>query len=254
MQRSIYIVLLPLFLILLFGVSSVPSFHSDIRNSVLSKTTSISNSVMGPKPMFRRTKRDTSEHAIRQRRTKSNCVLFGGHQYDEARSKKSKTMSDVQIAERSNQSGNIDGFEYYDEWFRNQNQNNFCMDDNGRSPSTVVAQGNQYSAINSRRWKTLSQPIMTRENQLGEMSNPNVDIMENRDQQEVVQVTDEYQYSYGQASYQRSKQGSAIAYEDSGISNSETSVRAQFFKSISTQELQHLLKKSSPDFDRKSLE
>ncbi|XP_062016162.1 uncharacterized protein LOC133732595 [Rosa rugosa] len=57
---------------------------------------------------------------------------------------------------------------------------------------------------------------MTRQNQLGEMSNQNVDIMEDRDQQEVGQITDEYQHSYGQASYQRSRQGSAIAYEDSG--------------------------------------
>ncbi|PRQ49988.1 hypothetical protein RchiOBHm_Chr2g0128071 [Rosa chinensis] len=211
---------------------------------------------MGPKPMFRRTKRDTSEHAIQQRRTKSNCILFGGHQYDEARSKKSKTMSDVQIAERSNQSGNIDGFEYDDERFRNQNQNNFCMDDNRRSPSTVVAQGNQCSAINSRRWKTLSQPIRTRENQLGEMSNQNVDIMEDRDQQEVVQVTDEYQHSYGQASYQRSKQRSAIAYEDSGISNSETSVRAQLFEiNINTRVTTFAKEKFSSisDFDCKLL-
>ncbi|XP_040369418.1 uncharacterized protein LOC112184387 isoform X1 [Rosa chinensis] len=69
----------------------------------------------------------------------------------------------------------------------------------------------------SKRRKQVSQPIMTRENQLGEMNNQNVDIMEDRGQQEVVQITDEYQHSYGQASYQRSRQGSAIAYEDSGF-------------------------------------
>ncbi|XP_040369401.1 uncharacterized protein LOC121048948 [Rosa chinensis] len=74
----------------------------------------------------------------------------------------------------------------------------------------------------SKRRKQVSQPIMTRENQLGEMGNQNVDIMEDRDQQEVVQITDEYQHSYGQASYQRSRQGSAIAYEDSVIRRKST--------------------------------
>ncbi|PRQ37801.1 hypothetical protein RchiOBHm_Chr4g0406721 [Rosa chinensis] len=73
----------------------------------------------------------------------------------------------------------------------------------------------QAKSRTSKRRKQVSQPITTRENQLGEMSNQNVHIMEDRDQREVVHIRDEYQHSYGQASYQRSKQGSTIAYEDS---------------------------------------
>ncbi|XP_040368815.1 uncharacterized protein LOC112177212 [Rosa chinensis] len=57
MQRSIWIVLLPLFLVLLLGVSLVSYCYSDFGNSERSKSTNFLDSVMASTSTMKRVKR-----------------------------------------------------------------------------------------------------------------------------------------------------------------------------------------------------
>ncbi|KAM5561755.1 hypothetical protein ABKV19_022377 [Rosa sericea] len=95
MQRRLSIVFLPLFLYLLFAIGFVFYCYSDIRNSELSKSPSISNLVMASKIVSRETKRmlaqcDNSQNSTSMRTDKSR------------RSKRWKTACQQQATEASN--------------------------------------------------------------------------------------------------------------------------------------------------------
>ncbi|PRQ55081.1 hypothetical protein RchiOBHm_Chr1g0320691 [Rosa chinensis] len=93
MQKSICIVLLPLFLILILGVCSLSYCNSDIGDSVLFKF----GSTVDSETMMRGRKRlliqcaagsNESKDTIEQRRTKRNRVFFGGDEYDRINSER----------------------------------------------------------------------------------------------------------------------------------------------------------------------
>ncbi|XP_024170798.1 uncharacterized protein LOC112176900 isoform X2 [Rosa chinensis] len=135
MQKSICIVLLPLFLILILGVCSLSYCNSDIRDSVLFKFGSTVDSVMASETMMRGRKRlliqcatgsNESKDTIEQRRTRRttrNHVFFGGDEYDRINSERWKTMFDPQIAEASNVCENVTGIEHSDKQWRANDQN-----------------------------------------------------------------------------------------------------------------------------------
>ncbi|XP_062000159.1 uncharacterized protein LOC133717461 [Rosa rugosa] len=74
----------------------------------------------------------------------------------------------------------------------------------------------QIKSRRSKRWKQVSHSIMVEENQVGQTSNENVTVFENNDKREIAEPRGERSHSYGQAFYQRTKQGSTVRYKDSG--------------------------------------
>ncbi|PRQ56362.1 hypothetical protein RchiOBHm_Chr1g0334941 [Rosa chinensis] len=255
MQRSIWVVFLALLLILLFGVGSAFCFYPDIGSSEVSEFESVLNSVMAPKSVLRGTKRllkqcATESHetreAIEQRRPKSNRVSLDGDQCDQVKSDRWKTMCHAaQIPEASNECENVNGFEHSEELFRGDDQNITevipqeaawtAMDyaeghdsesemqqmDNCDNVTAVSQYG--HHQVRSERWRELCRLRITNKNQISstsECGNANATVNQNFLLRQNLHAnnggtTGECSHSFGQASYQRSKQGLIVKYEDS---------------------------------------
>ncbi|PRQ37395.1 hypothetical protein RchiOBHm_Chr4g0402131 [Rosa chinensis] len=164
MQRSVCIILLPLFLCTLFGSISLSYCYSDLEDSVLSVSFAVLGldrnfTVMAPKTMMRGAKR---------------------------------LLEQCDAENRQNQ----------------QKIQRICS---GEGFVATRTRCNRVDQVKSRRWKTVSYP------EIAEVSNSNDQNITAVANENPHMITEgQYSHPFGQASYQRSKQGSIVKYEDSG--------------------------------------
>ncbi|XP_062024143.1 uncharacterized protein LOC133740220 [Rosa rugosa] len=209
MQRSIWIVVLPLFLLLLIGVALVSCCHLDIGNSVQSNFQTVFNFEMASESVKRGVKRLLQEHSAENYESgemvqKSNRI----------NSKRWRRMFNSESAEESMQCHNVDAFEHPENQYEGGDQNTAAVVITPRRVSRRMRQLlEQYCPQNHETGDTVEEGRP--ESNSSDSQTEHYDGRFRVDDQCTILAADEGSFvagghcsqSVGQALYQRSKQG-----------------------------------------------